>query len=736
MLEGDLHNDSLQMSCKWFKQDSILYKGIIHALGIFRRSYIDNSSQVEFTFAPTGITVADSLWNFGCSKIFAGNKSISVNNITFINKDQILRIDGKLSENPKDSMSINLTQFDLKYFRKFMKNIDVSGRINGYASLFNDSKNFIFHSQLITTQFGVSKHNFGDLYALSEWDALNQRININIFTKTNNEKSINLSGYYFPEDDFMDFTLRLDNTNLNLFDFAMTGIFSNMQGILNGQTRIWGKAANPLFDGYIDFTKSGFMIDYLRCQFSFAGRLNIKNHLLHFADINAFDSEGNSAKVKGEISLDDLSNPNYNIIVDSKKLLVLDTKLNDNEYFYGKAYGAGVAKISGDTKQTLIDVAASTSPGTKINIPINEETSVNSNTFITFKTKKPKNIPVYKKVESSFNGVQMNFDLDVTPDAEIQLILNEKLGDIIKSQGSGAITLNIDTKGLFRMYGTYEITTGDYLFTMGNLLNKKFFIEPGSKLTWNGNVFDATADLTAHYNVKTALSPLMILVGDSNKIYNRRIPLACKIKLTDKILSPTITFSVDMSQADEKAKEVYSNLSEDNKNQQFISLLALNSFFFTSDQFSNISSITTSSEVVSNQLSNLLSKINKDVNFGINYQPSTLTNKEEIDVAVSTEVLQNRVLVSVNGYTEKSNATGSPSTDNTLMGDVNIEVKLNKKGNIRAKGFSRTNTNDINETKAYTQGIGLFYTQSFNTLGDLLRKKRKNIAENTDNSKQ
>ena len=70
------------------------------------------------------------------------------------------------------------------------------------------------------------------------------------------------------------------------------------------------------------------------------------------------------------------------------------------------------------------------------------------------------------------------------------------------------------------------------------------------------------------------------------------------------------------------------------------------------------------------------------------------------------------------------------TTDNGFMGDVIIEVKLNKKGTLRARGFSRSNADNLTK-KSDTQGIGLSFSQSFNTLADLFRgnKKREKIKK-------
>jgi hypothetical protein len=79
-------------------------------------------------------------------------------------------------------------------------------------------------------------------------------------------------------------------------------------------------------------------------------------------------------------------------------------------------------------------------------------------------------------------GMDLNFDLEVTPDAEVQLIFDSKVGDIMKGYGTGRLNINYDSKGDFRISGDYLIEAGDYLFTLGNILNKPFIVENGGLL--------------------------------------------------------------------------------------------------------------------------------------------------------------------------------------------------------------------------------------------------------------
>src|ERR1700741_3721011 len=117
---------------------------------------------------------------------------------------------------------------------------------------------------------------------------------------------------------------------------------------------------------------------------------------------------------------------------------------------------------------------------TVLNIPINSSKSVKQNNFVEFINPKD-TIQGTIDVEESRGNFTLDLNVKATPDATIRIIFDETVGDVITCQGkSEKINLTLDTKGKFTMVGTYEITKGDYLFTLQNIINKKFTVKQGS----------------------------------------------------------------------------------------------------------------------------------------------------------------------------------------------------------------------------------------------------------------
>jgi len=63
----------------------------------------------------------------------------------------------------------------------------------------------------------------------------------------------------------------------------------------------------------------------------------------------------------------------------------------------------------------------------------------------------------------------------------------------------------------------------------------------------------------------------------------------------------------------------------------------------------------------------------------------------------------------------------STNNNNGIVGEFTLYYKINEDGNVVGKVFNRSNDlNPIYQNQApYTQGVGLSYTESFNTFSDL-----------------
>lgn len=326
----------------------------------------------------------------------------------------------------------------------------------------------------------------------------------------------------------------------------------------------------------------------------------------------------------------------------------------------------------------------------------------------------------------------------------MELIFDSRLGDVIKGRGSGTLVFKYDTYEEFKMYGEYTVEEGEYLFTLQNIINKKFDIEPGGTITWGGDPYEAIIDLDAYYGAKASLNDLMPAFDALSENKTRRIPVNCHMMLTENLMNPAIKFDIELPTAPQETQQRARNIinTDDEMNKQIFSLLALNSFV-TPDYLqaanpvkSQTAAIVTTSEFLSNQLSHWLSQISNDFDVGVNYRPSDLLTSREIEVMLSTQIFDDKVSINGNfGYREAQAIENSSS----FVGDFDMDVKLNSTGNLRLKAYTHSNDQIFYDSKT-TQAVGFIFKEEFNNWEELLemyaQRKINRLRKREEKSRQ
>jgi hypothetical protein len=267
-------------------------------------------------------------------------------------------------------------------------------------------------------------------------------------------------------------------------------------------------------------------------------------------------------------------------------------------------------------------------------------------------------------------------------------------------------------------------------------------------------------NLEARYPVKASLYELAKTgVPETDAQYKKRVNVDCRLWITDKLMSPNIRYDIYLPSSDQETRNKVENIinNDEEKNKQFLSLLVLNSFMqpessnqLQDTKFSNIGAAgagVTGIEFLSNQFSHWLSQISKDVDIGVNYHAGDQITNQEVEVALSTQLLNDRVTINgnVDVGVENTNGKVANSQTNNIVGDFNLEYKLKENGKLRLKVFNRSNDSYFDKINSpYTQGVGIFYKEDFNSLDELLKnyykviftkkEKVKNDEVETDNN--
>lgn len=724
-------NDEINFRIDWNNRDTIKYQGKFLASAKIRKDETTHKHGFDVIVLPSDIIIRDTLWRMNRALVRIDSTNIAINNFIINHDDQFFKINGRVSENSSDSLFIDFGNLNLSNINIISKDIglEFGGIINGNGNLSSIYRNPLFGSDIVVENLVLNNEPIGNSYIRTKWNGDVKSIALSFFSNLNNIRTLSADGQYIPETKQFDFNISLNKFNASILNSFLKSFATDIKGKASGNVALKGTFKNPEFNGLLAMENGALTIDYLKTRYNFSSDVLIKNNSIIFSDVPVTDSQKNRARTTGNVTFGPKKSITYDFNIIARNFMALNTTGKDNKQFYGIAYMTGVININGDNDNIMIDISGKTEKNTKINIPISKSDEVGQSNFITFVNNEDK-IKVANQQEdviTNLSGFRLNFDLQVTPDAETQLIFDSKIGDLIRAKGEGDLKLEIDKNGNFNMFGDYNIEEGDYLFTLGNILNKRFDIERGGRIVWNGNPYNAVIDIEAVYNLRAPLTNLFPTV-DSTQLdyYRKRIPVECQIYMTQSLKNPEVRFNIDLPTSDEETKTDMRTVinTQEKLNKQFLSLLFINNFIYDEPDQTNFgiaeygagSATTTTTELLSNQLSHWLSQISDEWDIGVNYRPGDEISKDQVDVALSTQLLNDRVILNGNvGY------GGQTEQASNIVGDVNVEVKLNKSGKLRVKAFNKANDKLIYEESPYTQGVGIFYREEFNTFSGLMK---------------
>lgn len=728
-VKAEASNNKILTSLAWDNKTSVRNQGQIVANTIVEHK--QNFNIIDITINPSDFYLNDTIWNIAESKVIIDSSRIFINNFLLSNNEQSLQVSGAIASLPTDSIRAEFRNIDLSNVNLYTSSLGyaISGKMNGYAMLTDLSSTPLFFSDLSLSSIILNENAVGDIALQSKWLANEKRLNVSLTNTLNGETALSVTGDVFPNSNSLNIKANIYKLLLSNIEPIIADNVSGIDGFLQGNLALSGSFGQPQLNGQINLVDGAASIGFTKTRYWVSDPIVIQNSDIIFRDFRVLDVNNRVATLNGAIKTGYFKDFRLDLTLSPENFQFLNTTERDNELFYGSVYATGQVRLMGPPNNLNVNASVKTEPRTAIFLPLSSSGEVAETDFVNIVDRSSDIIIIEDSFESLIDepksNIALNLDLQVTPDAEVQIIIDKQLGDIIRANGTGNLKMEINpSTDVFNMFGQYAIESGDYLFTLQGVINKRFRIGQGSTITWNGDVEDAMMDIQAIYSLRTTLSPLS--PGSENEAFKRRTQVDCEINLSGKLMEPAINFGINvpLAKTDESINAVVQDAisTEERLSKQFLSLLVINNF--TSDVQEEMAGgfgqglASTASEMLSNQLSNWLSQWSSAFDIGINYRPGDEISSDEIELALSTQLFNDRVTINSNVD------MGSQNVNTPIAGDFSIDVKIVPSGKLRAKAFARSNDDILmgENQNDYTTGAGFMYREDFNSFNELWRR--------------
>jgi len=750
---------NISTNVDWQIQRAIPINGKIGFNTAFSRAD-DGSFAVNVDMRPGTITFGQDVWQIAPSSISYFDKALQINNFSLATDNQQISITTSPDDLTGRTQSINLRNVNLiEIFETLeINNALIGGNASGEVILTDlfSTQPRLYSPGLHVTDISYNYCTLGNADVKMNFD--NEKAAFILDADVVNPQGLHsrIFGSITPATEELDITFLTNKVKVGFLKPFMKAFASDIRGYASGRAHLFGTFKYIDLEGDVFADSVQVKIDFTDTWYTATDSLHLRPGTIDLKDITITDVEGNKALLNGSVKHTFFSAPVFDFaITDAKDFLCYNVSAKLSPDWYGKIYGDGSAHVHGVPGAVDITVNMTTKANSMFTFVLSDTEVADEYSFIEFRDATPveiidsiteiSTIPQAvldyrarqsKNENSAPTAFNLDIQADVTPQAQVIIVMDPVGGDRIRAYGAGNLRMvygSVDND--LRMYGSYTLERGNYNFTLQDIIIKDFTIQPGSSISFRGDPYSAQLDLQAIYAVNANLSDLDESFLSDKDLNRNNVPVHAVMKVTGDMRQPSIDFDLNFpTLTSDTYRKVRSIVSTDEMmNRQIIYLLALNKFY-TPDYMASATRsnelFSVASATIGSQLSNMLGKLSDNWSIAPNLRSERGDFSDiEVDLTLSSALLNNRLLFNGNlGYRDKSLNT------NRFVGDFDIEYLLNRRGTWRLKAYNRYNDqNYYLRTALTTQGIGIMYRRDFDKLFNFLKPKRD---EKKDNEKQ
>lgn len=745
-LKSDAAEDQINAFIGWANNKEKLFKADLSASALFVEEKKDKGKpelRTEITLNESPVYVNDSLWYIEPSSITVHENKIDIDNFILAHAQQFLHLDGTISHEAQDTLRMNLQQIELSYIFDVLgiPVLQFGGEATGSFVINDVYDSRMLNTDLMVHNFSFNKTQLGLLSLYSEWDDTQQGILMLGSIYKNDSTFTDVNGYIFPVKPKEGLSLHFDANDIDISFLQpfLKNVASGLQGRGFGHVHLYGPFHELTVEGDTYVKDAGMGIDFLNTYYTFSDSIILDPTSINIKDARIFDKYGNSANADFTFNHKYFHDYDFDATFQANNMLLYDQSEKNSPLIYGTAFGSGTGTIKGN--ENVIDFDINVRSDAKTSVGFNFMTSSASTEydFITFIDKSDSlaatqstDTVIRPRIMTTESGAElrMNFLVDITPDATIEMIIDPNAGDRIKGNGRGSLQIQYGTKSDLRMYGGVSIVGGNYNFSLQQIIHKDFKLREGGTINFQGDPMNANLNIDAIYNLTAYIGDLdENLLNESGR---SNVPVNCILTLEGMLQNPQISFDIELPGSNAEIERQVKSLidTEDMMTRQIVYLLVLNKFYtpeYSSNEYRTGDFSAVASSAISTQLSNILNTITDKVQIGTNIRTSQDKISEdntEVEMLLSSQLLDNRLIFNGNFGYRNSHALQK----NVFVGEFDLEYKLTPSGEIRLKAYNHAN--DMYQSykqSLTTQGVGIMFKKDFTNLSDLFRRKRREI---------
>ena len=731
---------------------------------------------VKIKFNPSTFDINSKTWTIDKSgELFFSKNIVGAESVRIYSGEQQFLISTTPSgEGNWNDMHLELHKINIGDFAPFfIKDERVEGVLTGNVDIIDPFNHTYARFNGSAEYFRFSNDSVGKINLTADYSKQTGIVNGTV-NSDNKDYHFDLKGIFNTSDSSRQpiniIIPNMVNTKIDLLEKYIGTIFSNVTGYATGSLQIVGPGDSLNYIGDIKLTDARLHVNYTRCTYHIpSAMVHLRADQIDFGSFQILDSLGNTAEVtRGKLYHHSFRDLSYDFGINTNKLLLLNTKITDNNQFFGTMIGKANLNLTGPQEDLQMYIKGEPTDSSNIFLPTNTSRESADADFIVWKVygKEMKN----QKEVSSTNNFTVSLDVTANNYANVFLIIDPLTKDIIKATGHGNLQMRVGTNEDMSIRGLYVIDRGNYNFSFQSFIKKPFEFMQGTEnfIRWSGDPYDADINIQAVYeaeniqfnDLKEETKGSTALTGNTKNYIG---PIWVVASLKDKLMHPSISFELQLPPKSELRNDINAQWTLDRinsdpgeLNKQVAFLLVFNSFGPTSTSSSAFSAndaaagifVSSISSYISSALSTSFSsyfqRVFKDKSIRVNfntafYNGTALETNEQtnastydrtnLNLSVIKSFLNERLTFTVGSALDFGLTTQQATYAAVqFLPTVTAEWKLTENGRVVLTFFYRDSYNylSLGNHTMNSSGTSISYRRDFDKLDELFKKKKKN----------
>ncbi|WP_264529126.1 translocation/assembly module TamB [Flavobacterium sp. N502540] len=696
-------------------------------------------------------------WNIDPENLVEfGGKRLFVNKFYLENSGNELKVQSQ-GDQDNAPLQVDFANFKIETIMNIVKKdqLLMQGLINGHALVENVMTKPTFTSDIKVDQFAFKGEPVGDITVKVD-NKTHNLLAANI-TLSGEGNEVNLTGNYKIDDGNLDFNLDLNKLYIKSIQGFSMGNLTEGTGFLAGNFKITGNAAAPKVNGVLEFKETGFRVTKFNSYYKTEDeKITLQDDIITFDTFTFHDENDNELIVNGTIKATDYTKFDFGLTVVADNFRAIHSEEKDNDLFYGDLVLDSKLNIKGTLENPVVGGNIKINKDTKFTVvmPQSDPSIADREGIVEFVDEDNQYLKQTVAMEQKLNqsrlvGMDVSVAIAIDKEAELTLVIDKGNGDYLNLKGEAELTGGIDPSGKTTLTGKYEFSGGAYEMNF-NMIRRKFDIQKGSYIIWNGEPTMANLNITAIYKVNAAPIDLVgsQLPTDNStqrNTYKQKIPFETLLKMNGELLKPEITFDIVLPEGNNdvsgdvvtRTKTKLQQLRQEpaELNKQVFALLLLNRFI-GENPFASESGGTSAesmarqsvSKILSQQLNDLAGELITGVQLEFDlestddYTSGTRENRTDLNVGVSKKLLNDRLKVTVGSSFAVEGQERANEQSANIAGDVALDYQLTKDGRYMVRAYRKNEYQVAVEGQVVETGVAFIITMSYNKFRELFHR--------------